>query len=115
VFTYSHEEGTRAYSLVDDVRGPVKRARRNRLMAIQKKIVAARQRARVGRPVRVMVDGPSPEHGLVLRGRLATQAPEIDSCVYLTEADPAACPPGTLLDGIVAAARGYDLVVRPAE
>ena len=61
----------------------------------------------------MLVDGPSPEHPLVLRGRLAGQAPEIDPVVYLSEADPAECLPGTLVDAEVIAARGYDLVVRP--
>jgi ribosomal protein S12 methylthiotransferase len=63
--------------------------------------------------VRVLVDGPSAEHPLVLRGRLASQAPEIDPVVYLSEADPDECRPGTLIDAEVTAARGYDLVVRP--
>ena len=37
VFTYSHEEGTTAYDLADDVPAAVKTKRRNRLMAEQKK------------------------------------------------------------------------------
>src|SRR5258706_996457 len=48
IFTYSHEEGTRAFALPDDVPATVKRRRRNRLMARQKKIVAAAQKARIG-------------------------------------------------------------------
>ena len=35
-----------------------------------------------------MVDGPSPEHEWVWRGRLAGQAPDIDPVVYLTDARP---------------------------
>ena len=67
----------------------------------------------MGERVRVMVDGPSPEHGLVLRGRLESQAPDIDSCVYLTDADPEAARPGQLLDGTIVGSREYDLR-RPA-
>ncbi|HSP91731.1 MAG TPA: 30S ribosomal protein S12 methylthiotransferase RimO [Vicinamibacterales bacterium] len=113
VFTYSHEEGTSAYALADDVPARVKRQRRSTLMSVQKRLVRKAQRRRVGDRVRVMVDGPSPEHGLVLRGRLASQAPEIDSCVYLTDADPGAVLPGHLLDGTIVGSREYDLVVRP--
>lgn len=113
VFAYSHEDGTRAYALADDVPAPVKRKRRNALMALQKRLVSAAQRRRIGEPVRVLVDGPSPEHDLVLRGRLESQAPEIDSCVYLTGADPGTARPGVFLDGRIVAARGYDLVVEP--
>jgi len=113
VFTYSHEEGTSAFALLDDVPARVKRQRRTALMSAQKRIVRKAQRARIGERVRVMVDGPSPEHGLVLRGRLASQAPDIDSCVYLTGADPDAALPGALLDGTIVGSREYDLVVQP--
>ena len=113
VFTYSHEEGTSAYALADDVPAGVKRQRRSTLMSVQKRLVRKAQRRRVGERVRVMVDGPSPEHGLVLRGRLASQAPEIDSCVYLTDADPGVALPGQILDGTIVGSREYDLVVRP--
>jgi ribosomal protein S12 methylthiotransferase len=113
VFTYSHEDGTSAGRLRDDVPARVKRERRRELMALQKRMVAAANRRRVGEHVRVLVDGPSPEHPLVLRGRLASQAPDIDPVVYLSDADPAECGPGTLIDALVTAARGYDLVVRP--
>jgi ribosomal protein S12 methylthiotransferase len=113
VFTYSHEEGTSAFARPDDVPARVKRQRRTALMSAQKRIVRKAQRARIGERVRVMVDGPSPEHGLVLRGRLASQAPDIDSCVYLTGADPETVLPGSLLDGTIVGSREYDLVVQP--
>jgi hypothetical protein len=60
-----------------------------------------------------MVDGPSPEHELVWRGRLAGQAPDIDPVVYLTEADTHLLQPGMLLDVEIVGAREYDLVARP--
>ena len=53
VFTYSHEEGTRAFALADDVPAAVKRRRRNALMARQKRIVRGALRRRgSGREVR---------------------------------------------------------------
>ena len=113
VFTYSHEEGTTAYGLADDVPAAVKRKRRNRLMAEQKKIVARAQKARIGSRVQVMVEGPSPEHELVWRGRLAGQAPDIDPMVYLTDVDPETLRPGLLLDAEIVGAREYDLLARP--
>ena len=113
VFTYSHEEGTSAYGLKDNVPARTKAARRNSLMALQKRLVQQAQRRRKGERVRVLVDGPSPDHDLVLRGRLASQAPEIDSCVYLTDIDPDTIRPGQFVDGTIVGARDYDLVVRP--
>jgi len=113
VFTYSHEEGTSAHRLEDDVPGPVKRGRHDGLMRLQRGIVARSQRARIGTRVRVLVDGPSTEHDLVVRGRLESQAPDIDPLVYLTDCDPSTLSPGQFVDAELVASRGYDLVARP--
>jgi len=115
VFTYSHEEGTSAHALDDDVAAVDKRARRERVMSLQKRLVTRRQRSRVGERARLMVDGPASDHELVLKGRLSTQAPDIDACVYLTECDPSAYRPGDFVDIEVVAARGYDLIGRPVD
>ncbi len=114
VFTYSHEEGTTAFDLADDVPAKVKTARRNKLMAEQKRIVGRAQKRRLGDRVRVMVDGPAAEHELVWRGRLAGQAPDIDPMVYFTETDTDLLHSGLLLEAEVVGARGYDLVARAA-
>jgi ribosomal protein S12 methylthiotransferase len=115
VFTYSHEEGTRAFGLADDVTPALKRRRRNALMARQKKIVARAQKARIGSEVAVLVDGPSAEHELVLQGRLEGQAPDIDPMVFLTDCDPARYQGGQLIRARVVGARGYDLIAAPVE
>ncbi len=113
VFTYSHEEGTSAYQLDDDVPAASKRRRRNRVMALQKRIVARRLRARVGERLRMVVDGPASDHELVLKGRLSTQAPDIDASVFLSECDPSAFRGGDFVEVEITEARGYDLVARP--
>ena len=114
VFTYSHEEGTRAFAMTDDVPAAVKRKRRNALMARQKKIVAAAQKAKVGREVDVLIDGPSAEHELVLQGRLMGQAPDIDPVVFLTDCDPEEYGAGNLIRARIVGAKGYDLLAAPA-
>jgi ribosomal protein S12 methylthiotransferase len=113
VFTYSHEEGTSAHELRDDVPPRTKTARRNQVMRLQKRLAQKRQRGRIGERVRIVVDGPASEHELVLKGRLESQAPDIDACVYLTECDPSAYRTGDFAEVEVVAARGYDLLVRP--
>jgi ribosomal protein S12 methylthiotransferase len=113
VFTYSHEEGTSAGNLDDDVPAATKRRRRDRLMSLQKRLVRAAAKGRIGSRVRVLVDGPSEEHELVLKGRLPGQAPDIDSLVYLTDCEPSALPAGTLVEAEIVGARDYDLVARP--
>jgi ribosomal protein S12 methylthiotransferase len=113
VFTYSHEEGTTAHALADDVPAAVKERRRSSLMALQKRIVARTHRGRVGQQVRLLVDGPSTEHDLVLRARTAGQAPDIDPLVYLTDCDPSVLAAGQFLDAEIVASREYDLLARP--
>ncbi len=113
VFTYSHEEGTSAFGLDDDVPAKTKSARRARIMGLQKRLVRKRQRARIGQRVRVIVDGPSPEHDLVLKARLASQAPDIDASVFLTDCDPSRYQPGDFAEVDLVGARDYDLIGRP--
>jgi ribosomal protein S12 methylthiotransferase len=113
VFTYSHEEGTSAHGLEDDVPAALKRKRQHGLMRLQKQVVQRSHRARIGQQVRVLLDGPSAEHDLVLRGRLEGQAPDIDPLVYLTDCDPSALTPGQFVQAEIVASRAYDLVARP--
>jgi ribosomal protein S12 methylthiotransferase len=113
VFTYSHEEGTSAYALTDDVAAEVKRDRQRRLMSQQKRIVTRAQRRLIGERIRLVVDGPAAEHELVLRARSAGQAPEIDPQVYLTECDPSVFSTGQFIEAEVTGSQGYDLLARP--
>jgi len=113
VFTYSHEEGTSAFTLPDDVPRRAKAARRTRVMGLQRRLVSERNRGRIGDRVRILVDGPASEHELVLKGRLETQAPDIDASVYLTDCDPSRFKPGELADVEIVGAKEYDLIARP--
>jgi len=113
VFTYSHEEGTSAFELDNDVPAAARGARQRRVMSLQKRLIRIRKQSRIGERTRVMVDGPASDHDLVLKGRLATQAPDIDASVYLTDCDPSAFKTGELIDVEIVGARDYDLVARP--
>jgi ribosomal protein S12 methylthiotransferase len=113
VFTYSHEDGTRAFQMTDDVPAAVKQARRDRLMALQRGIVERRAAQRIGQTERVLVDGPSDESDLVMTGRLEGHAPDIDASVILTDCDPSALTPGTLVEAEIVGSAGYDLLAVP--
>ena len=82
-------------------------------MGLQKRLVGRRNRARIGEHARLMIDGPASDHELVLKGRLASQAPDIDASVFLTDCDPSGFRTGQLLAVELVGARGYDLVARP--
>ena len=60
----------------------------------------------------MVVDGPSSDHELVLKARLATQAPDIDASVYLTDCDPSSFRPGDFVEVEIVGARDYDLIAR---
>ncbi|HSB60635.1 MAG TPA: 30S ribosomal protein S12 methylthiotransferase RimO [Vicinamibacteria bacterium] len=112
VFTYSDEEGTASYGLVGRVPAGVKERRRRRLMSLQKRISARKNRRRVGERIEVLVEGTHDDTDLLLRGRTAAQAPEIDGQVLINDGTAA---PGTFVTCEVTEAHPYDLVARIVE
>jgi len=109
VFTYSDEEGTASHHLRGRVPARVKEARRRKLMTLQEGISAGRNRARVGERIEVLVEGTHPDTDLLLRGRAATQAPEIDGQVIINDGTAA---PGAFVTVEITEAHPYDLVGR---
>src|SRR6185295_17798750 len=107
VFTYSDEEGTTAYPLAGRVPARTKEARRKKLLALQSRISARRNRGRVGERVEVLVEGTHPDTDLLLRGRLATQAPDVDGSVMINDGS---AEPGTFVTCEITEAHPYDLV-----
>lgn len=116
VFTYSLEQGTPAEGLGDPVPEALKEERRDRLMALQERISAETNAARVGRRMRVLVDRLAED---VAIARAALHAPEIDGHVrVLRRAGTAPPRVGTFVDVEIIDADIYDLdalVVAAAE
>ena len=104
VFKYSREEGTPAFRLPNQVPEEVKEERRGILMERQRKISLKKQRRLLGKTVEVLVDGTDPKGGL--KGRLKTQAPEIDGSVFLK----GEAKPGDWVTARITQALPYDLV-----
>src|SRR5713226_8873235 len=113
VFSYSDEEGTAAYDLPNKVEAKVARQRRARLMEEQLKISRRKNKARVGKTVRVLFEGESAESDLLWQGRMETQAPDIDGCVLINDAPEDFAPqPGQVVNVLITEAQEYDLVGR---
>lgn len=106
VFTYSREENTTAGTMDNQVPHRVKRQRRRRLMELQAEISRGNNRDWIGREVEVLVEGELPGRATRLRGRTATQAPEIDGMVLLR----GEALPGEFVHAHIDEARTYDLV-----
>jgi ribosomal protein S12 methylthiotransferase len=107
VFPYSHEEGTPAASLPDDVPEDVKAARRDHLMAVQQPISLARNQALVGSVLDVLIEGQGDDLSV---GRSYRDAPEVDGLV-LVEGE---MPVGHMVPVEITSALEYDLVGRLA-
>ncbi|HEX8794307.1 MAG TPA: 30S ribosomal protein S12 methylthiotransferase RimO [Polyangiaceae bacterium] len=84
VFRYSDEETCGAHELPGKVAPLVAANRARKLMALQRRIAREKNKALIGRELDVLVEGPSEEHDLVMKGRHGGQAPEIDGSVYLS-------------------------------
>ena len=82
-FTYSREEDTPAYDMPDQIDEQVKQDRYDELMDIQLEIHEKLNEAKVGKTVRVLVEGYDPV-AETFYGRSEADAPEIDGKVYFT-------------------------------
>ena len=106
-FKYSPELGTPASRLPHPVPESVKGERLRTLMEIQKKISLKKYQEMVGERRVVLVERPQGERG-VLRGRLQTQAPEIDGSVLLN----GKARVGDWVEARITQALPYDLVAK---
>ena len=111
VFRYSNEEGTRSARQPGKVPALVRTERYHRLMELQQGISRRRHEAMVGRTLEVLVEGLSEESDLLLQGRTAGQAPEIDGVTYIGEGT-AGLTAGDIVEAQIIDASDYDLVAR---
>ncbi len=96
VFTYSHEEGTPAYSRFEDVIPEEEKIRRrNEIIEIQEEITERKNRELIGKEVEVLIDGFSQEWETLPVGRTYRSAYEIDGVVYVETTEP--LNPGTFV------------------
>jgi ribosomal protein S12 methylthiotransferase len=118
VFEYSDVDNAGSFALEGKVDPEVVTDRRNRLMAIQRRISREKLRAWKGRREMALVEGPSQDNPLVWEARLQGMAPEIDGKLYLTDIE---LPDGRLADtGDLARVEitktdAYDLIGRVVE
>ena len=107
VFTYSLEEGTPAYDLGDPVPRRTKESRKRKLLEAQQKISRAKNQARIGQVLEVLIEGVHEETELVLKGRHKGQAPDVDGNVLIVGGEPKV---GAIQPVKITQAHAYDLV-----
>jgi ribosomal protein S12 methylthiotransferase len=112
-FGYSDQEGASAYSMEKKLPAREIEGRRRHLMQIQRGISKRKNRGLVGREFDLLFEGTSAESELLLEGRTARHAPEIDGRVFVNDMAEGLEPqPGEFYRCQITQAHDYDLVAR---
>ena len=115
-FGYSDQEGAAAYGIDNKLSQREIERRRKHLMKIQQGISKRKKKALVGREFELLLEGPSEESDLLLEGRTAMHAPEIDGKVYVSDVPEGMEPKaGEFYRCQITEAHDYDLVAKIAE
>jgi ribosomal protein S12 methylthiotransferase len=80
VFQYSHEDGTRAHDMPDEIPAEVKAERAQRLMEVQQEISKRKNEAKIGKVYRTLFDR---QEGQYFIGRTEADSPEVDNEVLV--------------------------------
>ena len=105
VFTYSHEEGTSGFELVDDVPAEEKERRAQDIMSVQQEISLEKNQEKVGQTFKVLID--KKEAGRYL-GRTEFDSVEVDNEVVVNAGN-RKLPIGEFVQVKVTKAYDYDL------
>ncbi len=109
-FTYSHEENTHAFHLVDDVPEEVKQQRANGIMEVQAQISWELNQERIGKTYRCIIDRKEGTHFI---GRTEFDSPDVDNEV-LIDATKHYVKIGDFTDIKIIEASDFDLYGEPA-
>ena len=104
IFTYSHEEDTSAYNLIDDVTEEEKESRASEIMELQQEISLQANEEKVGKVFKVLID--KKEAGRYI-GRTEFDSVEVDNEVII-QSDKKLVP-GTFVQARITKAYDYDL------
>jgi ribosomal protein S12 methylthiotransferase len=112
-FGYSDQEGAGAFDFDNDKKLSTREieSRRKSLMSIQKKISRTKKKSLIGKEFDLLLEGASTETDLLLEGRTAMHAPEIDGKVFVNDFPEGDQPKeGEFYRCRITAAHDYDLV-----
>jgi len=107
IFSFSPETGTPAAKLKNRIAQEVVENRVKEIMEIQAENSRELNRQLVGKTLPVLVEGLSPETDLLLTGRTATMAPDVDGQVLINEGTAMV---GEIVPVHITEAHTYDLV-----
>jgi ribosomal protein S12 methylthiotransferase len=112
-FAYSDQEGADAYGLDKKLSVREIERRRKHLMGIQRQISKKQKKVLVGQEFDLLLEGTSEETDLLMEGRTAMHAPEIDGKVFVNDCpEDAKLQPGEFYRCQITETHDYDLVAR---
>src|SRR3989441_10330291 len=112
-FAYSDQEGATAFSLDQKLSPREIERRRKHVMQIQRGISKRKKKALRGKEFEVLIEGASEESDLLLEGRTAMHAPEIDGKLYIADLPEGLAPiSGEFYRCQITETHDYDLVAR---
>ena len=112
-FGYSDQEGAGAFELEGKLPEREIERRCKHLMQLQKGISRRKKKALIGSAVELLLEGTSDESDLLLEGRTAMHAPEIDGKVFVNDVPDGIVPEaGNFYRAEIVEAHDYDLVAR---
>jgi ribosomal protein S12 methylthiotransferase len=110
-FAYSDQDGAASYSQEKKLSPREIERRRKHLMGIQRQISKKKKKKLVGREFDLLLEGGSDESELLLEGRTAMHAPEIDGKVFVNDFPDGNPPaPGSFYRCRITEAHDYDLI-----
>ncbi len=113
IFTYSHEPGTLAYDHDDNIPEQVKYDRRDEIMLLQQDIMLEKNREKVGKNLKVILDEYDNDAGEFI-GRTEYDSPEVDGIVRI-HAPKDAATVGEFYDVEMTNCTEYELIGQFAE
>jgi ribosomal protein S12 methylthiotransferase len=112
-FSYSDQDGATAFALDGKLSLREIERRRKHLMKIQQGISKRKKKALRGKEFDVLLEGASEETDMLLEGRTAMHAPEIDGKLYISDVPDGLDPvPGEFYRCQITGTHDYDLVAR---
>ena len=112
-FAYSDQDGAAAFCLEGKLSSREIERRRKHLMEIQRGISRRKKKALRGREFDLLLEGTSDETDMLLEGRTAMHAPEIDGKLYISDIPDGIDPvPGEFYRCQITETHDYDLVAR---
>jgi len=112
-FSYSDQEGAAAYAQEKKLSEREIERRRKHLMSIQRQISKKKKKRLIGQEFDLLLEGESEESELLLEGRTAMHAPEIDGKVFVNDFPEDLVPkPGEFYRAEITEAHDYDVVAK---